>query len=104
ANQNNANSKDSIGAGSIDDILQSMDHALSRMFPVFVAAHCCSVCFPNSRALFRLLPKLRVKQRKLACAPSNAALNKMNNIQHSPDCARPVPGRVGFFGWARTVH
>ncbi|KAH9293741.1 hypothetical protein KI387_041054, partial [Taxus chinensis] len=20
----------------------------------------------------------------------------MNNIQHSPDCARPVPGRVGF--------
>ncbi|KAH9302203.1 hypothetical protein KI387_013786, partial [Taxus chinensis] len=51
---NNANSIDSIGTGSIDDVLQSMD-----------------------RTLFRMLPKLCPKPRMLVCAPSNAATDEL---------------------------
>ncbi|KAH9314800.1 hypothetical protein KI387_023427 [Taxus chinensis] len=48
---NNANS---IGTGSIDDVIQSMD-----------------------RTLFRMLPKLCPKPRMLVCAPSNAATDEL---------------------------
>ncbi|XP_057823525.2 uncharacterized protein LOC131035819 isoform X2 [Cryptomeria japonica] len=51
---NNANSVDGTGTGSIDDVLQSMD-----------------------RTLFRMLPKLCPKPRMLVCAPSNAATDEL---------------------------
>ncbi|KAH9303633.1 hypothetical protein KI387_008037, partial [Taxus chinensis] len=43
-----------------------------------VGSYCCAWVFLAGRALFT---------------------HKMNNIQHSPDCARPVPGE--FYCWAR---
>ncbi|KAF5185214.1 Helicase sen1 [Thalictrum thalictroides] len=52
--QTSENNSDSVGTGSIDEVLQSMD-----------------------QNLFRTLPKLCPKPRMLVCAPSNAATDEL---------------------------
>ncbi|KAH9291297.1 hypothetical protein KI387_043514, partial [Taxus chinensis] len=73
---NNANS---IGTGSIDDVIQSMD-----------------------RTLFRMLPKLCPKPRMLVCAPSNVATDELIQrvldrgfIDGEMKVCRPDVARVG---------
>ncbi|KAH9300478.1 hypothetical protein KI387_012061, partial [Taxus chinensis] len=63
----NANSIDSMGAGSIDDVLQSMGRALFRMLPKLSPRTALFRLLSKLRALFRLLPKLYALSRMLVC-------------------------------------
>eukprot|EP01018_Ginkgo_biloba_P000122 Gb_34450 [translate_table: standard] len=82
------NYSDAIGTGSIDEVLQSMDHNL-----------------------FRTLPKLCPKPRMLVCAPSNAATDELLSrvldrgfIDGEMKVYRPDVARVGVDSQTRAAQ
>ncbi|KAJ0987929.1 hypothetical protein J5N97_006285 [Dioscorea zingiberensis] len=86
--QNSESSSESIGSGSIDEVLQSMD-----------------------RNLFRILPKLCPKPRMLVCAPSNAATDELlarvldqGFIDGEMKVYRPDVARVGVDSQTRAAQ
>ncbi|KAL7116638.1 hypothetical protein ACP275_03G016900 [Erythranthe tilingii] len=86
--QVNESSSDNVAAGSIDEVLQSMDHNL-----------------------FRTLPKLCPKPRMLVCAPSNAATDELLSrvldrgfVDGEMKVYRPDVARVGVDSQTRAAQ
>uniref|UniRef100_A0A0E0M547 Cytochrome b561 domain-containing protein n=1 Tax=Oryza punctata TaxID=4537 RepID=A0A0E0M547_ORYPU len=85
---NTSNSSEAVAAGSIDEVLQSMD-----------------------QNLFRTLPKLCPKPRMLVCAPSNAATDELlarvldrGFIDGEMKVYRPDVARVGVDSQSRAAQ
>ncbi|XP_052134449.1 uncharacterized protein LOC127753031 [Oryza glaberrima] len=85
---NTSNSSETVAAGSIDEVLQSMD-----------------------QNLFRTLPKLCPKPRMLVCAPSNAATDELlarvldrGFIDGEMKVYRPDVARVGVDSQSRAAQ
>ncbi|KAL7116642.1 hypothetical protein ACP275_03G017000 [Erythranthe tilingii] len=86
--QVNESSSDNVAVGSIDEVLQSMDHNL-----------------------FRTLPKLCPKPRMLVCAPSNAATDELLSrvldrgfVDGEMKVYRPDVARVGVDSQTRAAQ